>query len=279
MQSPGNSATGQSSHHQQSVNLTALPAAHLGQNASLTPGQGWQTQVSHRLQKTAPTACSIQPPPGPRIRKYLELCVNTGKFHKSLGEIDITLVNCDRDLFALTKQRYNEVRGHRIKFSLLEPVAIEWVQFSLEEQHRVGILLHPLAVPPKNEVDSNHYEYNPCPLEPLPPIPDNIFLHHLNDPGPHRRPIWLQRLPKKVNDSLLRSGNGLVTGWGVHIIEGPNWLAVWIVGFCIVFSSGLFAVAWSVWRGDVSAGFGVAGWMASVLTMTIMVCFSKWSRE
>ncbi|MCJ1251064.1 hypothetical protein MMC30_008295 [Trapelia coarctata] len=150
-----------------------------------------------------PTGCNMPPSPEPYTRKFLELCVNTGKFHKSLGEIDITNINCDRDLFTLTKQRYEEVRGHRSRFFLLEPTAVEWVHFSLEERHSVGILLRPNAVPPKNEVVSKHYEYAPCPLDALPPIPDNIFLHHLTNPGPHRSPVWLRRLPKKVNDSIL----------------------------------------------------------------------------
>lgn len=221
----------------------------------------------------------MQPSPDPHTRKFLELCVNTGKFHKSLGEIDITNVNCDRDLFTLTKQRYAEVRGHRSRFFLLEPTAVEWVQFSLEERHRVGILLRPKAVPPENEVVSKHYEYAPCPLDALPPIPDNIFLHHLTNPGPHRRPVWLRRLPKKVNDSILGSHDELVTGWGVHIIEGPNWLAVWQVAFCIVSTSGVFGITWSIYRSDVSGAFGVASWMTSVFTILMMVCFSKWSGE
>ncbi|MCJ1286052.1 hypothetical protein MMC26_005394 [Xylographa opegraphella] len=177
--------------------------------------------------------------PEPGIPKFVEVCVNTGKWHRSLGEVNITDVNCDRDLFALIKQRYDEVRGHRTKLFFLEPVKVEWVQFSLEERHQVGIMLHPMAVPPKNEVDNQNYDNAPCPLEPLPPIPDNVFMHHLHNPGLHRRPIWLRRLPKKMNHSLLNSNEELVTGWGLHIIEGPKWKAIWTVAICLLFISGV----------------------------------------
>ena len=224
------------------------------------------------------TSCSMPPSPVPSNRKFLELCVNTGKFHKSLCEIDITNINCDRDLFTLTKQRYEAVRGHRSRFFLLEPTAVEWVHFSLEERHRVGILHRPMAVPPKEEVVSKHYEYAPCPLDALPPIPDNIFLHYFTNPGPHRRPLWLQRLPKKVEVSILGSNDELVTGWGIHIIEGPNWVAVWLVALCITCTSGVFRTLWAVYRSDVSGAFGVASWISSVLTILMMVCFSQWSQ-
>ena len=221
----------------------------------------------------------MQPFPEPRIPQFLEICVNTGKWHKSLGEIDITHVSCDRELFTLIKQRYEEVRGHRTKFFFLEPARVEWVQFSLEERHRVGILLKPMAVPPKDEVDIHNYEYDPCPLKPLPPIPDNIFMHHLNDPGSHRRPLWLPRLPKKMKTSLLTSNEELVTGWGLHIIEGPNWVAIWTAGFCVTCLSGVVSMLWSIIRNDVSGGFGIGSWLVSVSTLAMMAYFSKWSQE
>ncbi|MCJ1438964.1 hypothetical protein MMC27_008354 [Xylographa pallens] len=238
-----------------------------------------QTQQRARLQKPTHIPCTRPPPPEPCTPKFLEVCINTGKWHRSLGEIDITRVSCDRELFALIKQRYDEVRGHRSKLFFLEPAKVEWVQFSLEERHRVGIMLHPMAVPPKGEVDNHHYDYEPCPLEPLPPIPDNVFMHYLNDPGPHRRPTWLRRLPKKMNYSLLNASEELVTGWGLHIIEGPNWVAIWTAAFCVTFVSGVFSTLWSILRNDVSGGFGIGSWLVSALTLGIMAYFSKWSQE
>lgn len=278
LQRPVHQSTGHADQPQP-ISLDTPSANSLNQGSSNPAANAMQNRSLQPIQSMIPTGCNMPSPPEPHTSKFVELCVNTGKLHKSLGEIDITHVNCDRDLFALTKSRYDEVRGHRSRFFLLEPTAVEWVQFSLEERHRVGILLRPNAVPPKAEVVGLHYEYAPCPLDTLPPIPDNVFLHHFANPGDHRRPIWLHRLPKKVNNSILGSSEELVTGWGVHIIEGPNWLAVWKVAFCIVFASGLFGILWSVYRSDVSGAFGVASWMTSVLTLLMMVCFSKWSRE
>lgn len=261
-----------------STNLFAPSATQISQNNAGRRDVS-QFQLQRDVPKTASNNCTMPPLPEPRTLKYVELCVNTGKWQMSLGEIDITRVNCDRELFSLIRERYKTIRGYRTRFFLIEPARVEWVQFSLENRYSVGIHDKPLAVPPEAEVESNRYEYDPCPLKSLPPIPDNVFLHHFNDPGHHRRPNWLRRIPKKVNDSLIGHHEGDIIGWGVHIIEGPNWLAISVAVFCIVLSSGVFATAWAVCRNDISGAFAVAGWMIGVLTAAMMVCLSKWSRE
>ena len=277
MQNPEQDITDQHAY-QEPVDPNTTTSNHPNQGLSRIDNDS-QTQQRARLQKSTHIPCSRPPPTEPCTPKFLEVCINTGKWHRSLGEIDITRVSCDRELFALIKQRYDEVRGHRTKLFFLEPAKVEWVQFSLEERHRVGIMLHPMAVPPKREVDDHNYDYTPCPLEPLPPIPDNVFMHHLNDPGPHRRPTWLRRLPKKMNYSLLNASEELVTGWGLHIIEGPNWVAIWTAAFCVTFVSGVLSTLWSILRNDVSGGFGIGSWLVSASTLGMMAYFSKWSQE
>ncbi|MCJ1380772.1 hypothetical protein MMC17_003881 [Xylographa soralifera] len=277
LQNPGQGVTNQHTY-QEPADPNTTTSNHLNHNLSRINNES-HTQQRARLQKTTHIPCNRPPPPEPCTPKFLEVCVNTGKWHRSLGEIDITRVSCDSELFALVKQRYDEVRGHRTKLFFLEPVKVDWVQFSLEERHRVGIMLHPMAVPPKREVDNHNYDYTPCPLKPLPPIPNNVFMHHLNDPGPHRRPTWLHRLPKKMNHSLLNSSEELVTGWGLHIIEGPNWVAIWTAAFCVTFVSGVVSTLWSVLRNDVSGGFGIGSWLVSASTLGMMAYFSKWSQE
>ncbi|MCJ1403746.1 hypothetical protein MMC11_006969 [Xylographa trunciseda] len=268
--------------HQESVDSIATSSPDPGQNNGQVQKSARQTRRS-RLSKEAPSiisvACTQGLPAEPRVPKFVEVCVNTGKWQKSLGEIDITNVNCDRDLFAMIKQRYDDIRAHRAKLFFLEPARVAWVQFSLEERHRVGIMLQPMAVPPKHEVDNRDYDYTPCPLGALPPIPDNVFMHHLIDPGPHRRPLWLKRIPKKLNHSLLTSSDELVIGWGLHIIEGPNWVAVWIAGFCIIFLSCALSLLWAIFRSDVSGGFGMGAWLVSLSTLGMMAFFSKWSQQ
>ncbi|MCJ1290595.1 hypothetical protein MMC34_002135 [Xylographa carneopallida] len=260
-------------------------ASHLASSTSPSNNSGQISKTARRSQRSelakeaVNVVCNVALPPEPRIPKFVEVCVNTGKWHRSLGEINITDVYCDSDLFALIKQRYDEVRGHWTKFLFLEPAKVELVQYSLEERYQVGIMLHPMAVPPKDEVDKHNYEYAPCPLKPLPPVPDNVFMHLLNNPGPHRRPIWLHRLPKKMNHSLLNSGDELLTRWGLHIIEGPNWAAIWTAAFCLTFASGLFSILWFVFRNDVSGDFGIGSWLVSASTLGMMIYFSKWSQE
>ena len=163
----------------------------------------------------------------------------------------------------------------RNKALLLAPVSVEWVHFSLQDGHSVGILKRPMEIPPEDQVQDNVYMYDPCPLDLLPPVPDNTFMHLLENPGPHKRALWLHRLPKKVNASILSSTDDLIVGWGIHIIEGTNWLMVSIVAFLVMVLSGVFGILWSVYRSDVSGGFGVAAWMTGILTSMIMVYFNK----
>lgn len=48
-------------------------------------------------------------------RKFLALCVNTGRFHKTLGEIEVTDICRDSDAFCRIKSRYLEVRSFRAR--------------------------------------------------------------------------------------------------------------------------------------------------------------------
>ena len=42
------------------------------------------------------------------IPRYLEICVNTGNYIKTLGELDITNVSSDGDLFSKIADIYHE---------------------------------------------------------------------------------------------------------------------------------------------------------------------------
>ena len=64
-------------------------------------------------------------------KKYFELCVNYGKWEKRLGEIDITNITTDEDLFCKIAEEYASIRGARSKaLSLLEPADIHFVRVS-----------------------------------------------------------------------------------------------------------------------------------------------------
>lgn len=61
---------------------------------------------------------------------FLELCVNTGEFHVTLGEIELSNIMCDESLFSAIKLTYLQRRGFRTKFFLLKPVAVNFVRVS-----------------------------------------------------------------------------------------------------------------------------------------------------
>jgi hypothetical protein len=187
-------------------------------------------------------------------------------------------VSSDAQLFDRIRERYREVRSFRTKYFLLKPVDVHFVQFSVEDRYRVGILDKPMAIPTQAEMDAEGYAYHPCPLKP-PPIPANIFLHHLSNPGPHRRLLWGNRIPQKLHGSILQvqAADTLVVGWGVHIIEGLNRVTVLLCALAGLVVSGIVSVAWAITRDDVQGGFGIGAWLASVQAVVVALVITKWS--
>jgi hypothetical protein len=75
------------------------------------------------------TICSKRLP-----KKFLALCVNTGRYHKTLGEIDVTNICRDNETFRQIKARYLEVRSFRARarrLFLLRPDKVHFVKVSL----------------------------------------------------------------------------------------------------------------------------------------------------
>jgi hypothetical protein len=209
-------------------------------------------------------------------RSFLELCVNTGKFRTTLHEISLVHVGNDGELFTKIKDGYRHLRGFRAtRYFLIEPVAVQFVRFCVEERHRVGIL----ALPPEEEVIGKRYQYQPCPLRPPPPIPSNVFVHYFNSSVYHPRSVWMDRLPKKLQESIQSSCEPLTIGWGIHIIEGPNHNTIfWMLVLFVCLS--LFASCiWTVLKGDIQGGFGIGAWMVSVPSVMMLAFVFKWSDD
>lgn len=213
-------------------------------------------------------------------RSFLELCVNTGKFRTTLHEISLVSVGSDSELFRKIKDGYIRLRGFRAtRYFLIEPVAVQFVRFCIEERHRVGILEKPLALPPEEEVIAERYQYKPCPLRPPPPIPSNIFVHYFNSSANHPRSVWIDRLPKKLRESIQNSHEPLPIGWGIHIIEGPNRHAIFWMLVLFACLSLLASCMWTVLKGDIQGGFGVGAWMVSVPSVVMLAFVFKWSDD
>jgi hypothetical protein len=67
-------------------------------------------------------------------KKFLALCVNTGRFHATLGEIDVTNICQDSETFRTIKDRYLEVRGFRARarrLFLFQPRSVHFVKVSV----------------------------------------------------------------------------------------------------------------------------------------------------
>ncbi|KAK3381859.1 hypothetical protein B0H63DRAFT_511578 [Podospora didyma] len=221
----------------------------------------------------------------PNSKRFLELCVNTGEFQCQLAEIDISDVKDDGQLFCNIQERYVAARSFRVKYFFIKPIDIHFVQFSLEDRYRVGILDKPMAIPCEAEMAAEGYGYHPCPLKP-PPFPANIFLHHLSRQTGHRRLIWGNRIPQKLHQSILQGGGGggnggvpndLVLGWGVHIIEGLNKVTILFAMLGAALVSGVMSVAWVVVRDDVQGGFAIGAWLTDLRGIIVILVATKWS--
>ncbi len=218
------------------------------------------------------------------IPKFFELCVNTGEFQKRLGEIDLTRVTNDLHLFELIRNQYHEIRGHRLKkHYLLKPIAMRFVHFCLEDRHRVSILKQN-SFPSQEHVTRKEYHYSPCPPVPPPPMPSDTFMHLMKcarkTGGKSCKSIWFHRLPKKLFTSITRSSEDLPTGWGVHIIEGPDSVSIIFTIICVLLVCFRPVVAYVVKTKDVSGATGIGSVFATVLTLLWMAMkIEQWKCE
>ena len=76
------------------------------------------------------TSVVLSPQPtGTATPLFFELCVNTGRYTISLGEIDIALVASDAELFKRISEKYYELRGfYSFKRWILKPVDVHYVK-------------------------------------------------------------------------------------------------------------------------------------------------------
>lgn len=119
-------------------------------------------------------------------------------------------------------------------------------------------------------------------------MPVNIFLHYLHKArwktsGKHEESIWLRRLPKKLNKSVIDeiwehvrnndpddsselNDEDLAFGWGVHILDGPNHAVLGVflaIGLVIAFTISVMVVGFAKTQ---EQGFGIGSFLLSVMT-------------
>ncbi|MCJ1264418.1 hypothetical protein MMC22_004289 [Lobaria immixta] len=235
-----------------------------------------------------PIVCTGSIPSVLGTEKYLELCLNTGEYDVSLAEIAISRnqqsIDNDGQLFQEIRKRYQKTRGiiKTPNFHLFKPVDVHFVEFCFEDGD-VGILKSPLSFPLEKDIQSKEWEFCscPCPLKDPPPMPANVFLHHLNSKRTHPRRTWLDRLPKKLNHSIHQNPDPSSThigwqahGWGVQIIEGPNGKAMLWLTVVNVLTSLAAALSWGFVKSDVQGACGIGGFMLAASSAMVFAFYT-----
>lgn len=254
---------------------TTSPVTSSGRSSS---NSSQLTNSSSPLTLVGSNSSLSTPIPPPTNQAYLELCVNTGKYSKTLSEINLRGVSCDGELFRRIRAEYSRLQPFKSKIWLMTPAAVHFVKFSVQDPLQVGILQKPLSIPPREEVDAKNYIYAPCPLEGDPPMPEDIFLHYLSCKSFEPAPAWLPRLPKKLDSSILRFTGAINEGWGIHINEGPNWIMIAVLNAFMMLVSGAVAFLWKYYKGDFQGAFGFAAWIVMVVDSILMAYIVKHSQ-
>jgi hypothetical protein len=161
-------------------------------------------------------------------------------------------------------------------------------QFSVQDRYRVGVYEKPLVIPPEDEVKAERYHYEECPLIVQPPMDHRSFFHYMNKHKHgdltnsagmllHSDATFLNRLPKKVGASILGGQqSSLQFGWGVHIIEGPNKVALsWTTFAGLALSFAVSLLYCHFWHTQ-EQGFAIGQWMVAVLGAAMAALYFQW---
>lgn len=127
------------------------------------------------------------------------------------------------------------------------------------------------CLPPPEEVETKkNYHYAPCPPDVQEQSLGLPFLHVLLEPGNHLDDFWTNHMPKKLKQELkYQRGMGPVIGWGVQIVEGPNWHALAVLTVMFVMMSVALALMYSFMTRDVSSGFTVGSFVMAAETLVV----------
>lgn len=105
------------------------------------------------------------------------------------------------------------------------------------------------------------------PVEVMPPIGSNLLMHLFENPEDAETiPMLYRKIPKKLRDKLTACPvRGSSVGWGLHYVEGMNWLAFLAYGSFGFGFALLAALVWMPLKSDVQRGFAIAGYMIAFL--------------
>lgn len=246
---------------------------------------------------TALTSSGVSNQSFQQDNQFLLLCISTSHT-ATLEHLDVNGLQNDEYLFNKIREAYHQARANdawymqtsftRFIFSKVDwltqfistlnfcsPKTMDFVRFRLIP---VGLTVQPWhfnspSLPPEPEVTvKKNYHYHPCPQDDADlTCLQGAMLHSLLKPGPHLDDFWLSRFPKKLREGLsyrsgLADGN---TGWGIHIVHGPNAVLILWLALVVTTTSGLLGIAYSVVRKDPGGGFGMASWIVALLSLAI----------
>lgn len=140
------------------------------------------------------------------------------------------------------------------------------MNFELFHSHLVDVQAYD-CIPPESE--KGRYVYNPMPADFVPPVGKNLMKHLFEHPDhADDLPVCFARVPRKLHERLaLRAQVGRNEGWGICFVEGVSWSRFCAFGLVGVVVSTVFGVVWTVVKGDVQGGFGVASYLLAVLVL------------
>ena len=75
-----------------------------------------------------PSADSYRPESEPRTPSFLELCVDHEKRERRLGEVDLTNILTDSQLFEAINEKYMNMRRRPATLNLLRPATVHFVK-------------------------------------------------------------------------------------------------------------------------------------------------------
>ncbi|KAJ4990180.1 hypothetical protein SVAN01_04271 [Stagonosporopsis vannaccii] len=215
--------------------------------------------------------------------KYLELCIDVGKYETKLAEIQVSCsqssgaaICTDAHLFRQIYHRYFALRKHTWRRFLYRPVGIKFVHFGVQAGYRVSFFSND-PLPSEDEITAKRYEYSLQPPVP-PPIDSRTFLHYFYKHNTHSHSTsakYINRLPKKLGDSLTRSlgVDDLLEGWGIHIVEGPNKVAIcWALMVVLIVSLGV-SIGYDLVTRSGDSGFAIGQWMVAALTVGLSALY------
>lgn len=202
---------------------------------------------------------------------WLLTCANEGRFTPKIVHIDVNAgrIKSDKDLALALREHYERLNRRWLKWARLRALStIEFVQFEVHRNRFADIRATP-SMPPtsssSNEKSPSEHPYTFEPVDLIPPVGSAYLLHLFKHPEDYDgEMITYARAPKR------RERLDFGMGWGINLVEGFHAQKVWaVIMACFGIGSAVFAVLWTIKKGDVQGAFGVAGWVVTLAGLVL----------